>query len=356
MKTKKILVGGNISNPFKQVEVFFSMIILGYFGVQVVYGYFFKFYPFKYYNRNIEINWDSTSDNKNVGENVRKLIFNAYMPGIWNNEITDFIITIVLSLIIFVYTNVPNRSMISEEGNLNPALLFGFIIGLGYPPMVHNIQPLMKVDPDNNIVTCVFNYFSILFVVVLLIVILISNYNSIDINNNNNSRTSYLTYVAVIALLLFGLFATRKVDTSINSVTYFNSTEQNCKTKTENYIKSSGQRVNISGTFVVFILLLLFTFNPQTAPWKYAYIFTYGIFLGIFVSGVSYYGIEYFLVKVPIRNCDSLAECQQDIVTEKDKEKNSEKLEYNMNTNSIIKLTLVLALIFILSYLIYNFN
>ena len=42
MKTKKLFVGGNISNPFKQVEVFFSMIILGYFGVQVIYGYFFK--------------------------------------------------------------------------------------------------------------------------------------------------------------------------------------------------------------------------------------------------------------------------------------------------------------------------
>ena len=45
---KNLFVGGNISNPFKQVEVFFSMIILGYFGVQVIYGYFFKLYPFKF--------------------------------------------------------------------------------------------------------------------------------------------------------------------------------------------------------------------------------------------------------------------------------------------------------------------
>ena len=279
------------------------------------------------------------------------------MPGIWNNELTDFIITIVLALIIFIYTNVPNRSMISEEGNLNPALLFGFLIGLGYPPIVYNLSPLMNYDNDNNLGRCVFNYLSVLLVVVLILTILISNYRSI--NNNNNSQTSYLTYVAVIILLLFGLIVSRKTETTITNVTYFNSSNNNCKTKTDNYIKSSGQKVKISGTFVVFILLLLFSFNPQESSWKYGYIFVYGIMLGIFVSGISYYGIEYFLVKVPIRNCDTLAECQQDLITsgtEEEMEDAAETLKYNMNTNTIIKLTLVLALIFILSYLIYNFS
>lgn len=357
MKTKNLFVGGNISNPFKQVEVFFSMIILGYFGVQVIYGYFFKLYPFKYYNRNVEINWDSNNDKViEAGSNIRKLIMNAYIPGIWNNEITDFVVTIILALIIFIYTNVPNRSMISEEGNLNPALLFGFLVGLGYPPIVYNIQPLMKVDPDNNLGRCVYNYLSVLLVTVLILTILISNYRAV--NNDNNSQTSYLTYVAVIILLLFGLIASRKTETTINDVTYFNSSESNCKTKTEGYIKSSGQQIKISGTFVVFILLLLFSFNPQDPSWKYGYIFVYGILLGIFVSGISYYGIEYFLVKIPIRNCDTLEECNQSLLTsgtDEEKEDASETLKYNMNTNTIIKLTLVLALIFILSYLIYNY-
>ncbi len=359
MKAKNYLIGGNISNPFKQIEVFFSMIILGYFGVQVLYGYFFKFYPFKYYNRNLEINFNSEPSGSvnNNRHNAKKIILNAYMPGIWNNEITDFVVTIILSLIIFVFTNVPNRSMISEEGNLNPALLFGFLIGLGFPPIFHNIKPLTKIDPSNNLGRSVFNCLSILIVVVLITTILISNYRAV--NNNNNSQTSYLTYVAVIILLLFGLFISRKKESSINNVTYYNSTESNCKTKNENYIKSSGQLVNITPTFVVFILLLLFSYNPQDISWKYGYIFIYGILLGIFVSGISYYGIEYFLVKVPIRNCDTLSECEKNINTdgtEKQKEDAAEKLKYNMNTNTIIKLTLVLALIFILSYLIYNYS
>ena len=71
MKSKNIL-GGYISNPIKQVEVFISLIILGYFGVKIIYGIFFKFYPQKYYYRNIEIN--SNSNNLIDKEKEKKLL------------------------------------------------------------------------------------------------------------------------------------------------------------------------------------------------------------------------------------------------------------------------------------------
>tara|TARA_A100001015_G_scaffold321374_1_gene451792 strand:+ start:732 stop:1811 length:1080 start_codon:yes stop_codon:yes gene_type:complete len=357
MKSKDKLSGGYIGNPFKQIEVFFSMIILGYFGVQILYGYFFKFYPFKYYFRNLDINYET---NTNLGNPLaKKIVMNSYMPGLWNNEMTDFITTIVLSIIIFVYTNVPNRSMISEEGNLNPALLFGFLIGLGYPPIVRNVGPMLKTDSDNNLGRCVYNYLSVLLITVLILTILISNYRSINLNNYRE-QTSYLTYFAVIVLLIFGLIISRKKEETISKVNYYNSSESNCRTKTVNYIKSSGQQIEIRPTFVVFLLLLLFSYNPQSPSFKYGYIFVYGILLGVFVSGISYYGIEYFLVKTPVRECETLSECKEDILTstmtEEEKEDETTKYKYNMNTNTIIKLTLILALIFILSYLIYNYS
>ena len=50
----KVLKGGNIGEPYLQLQTFISMIILGYFGVKIVFGLFFNFYPEKFYYRNIE--------------------------------------------------------------------------------------------------------------------------------------------------------------------------------------------------------------------------------------------------------------------------------------------------------------
>ena len=110
----KLIKGGNIDNPYLQLQTFISMIIVGYFGVKIIYGIFFKFYPEKYYYRNIDIN---TSDPETKEYNTKKVVLNAYMPGVWNTEITDFIVTVVLCLIIYIYTNMANRAMIDNNGN-----------------------------------------------------------------------------------------------------------------------------------------------------------------------------------------------------------------------------------------------
>ena len=399
MKPKKIL-GGYISNPIKQVEVFISLIILGYFGVKIIYGIFFKFYPQKYYYRNIEINSESNNlidkekekelfdfikevakidsiktkiDNKSItlpqsisenssNENVQKLVLNAYMPGMWNNEITDFAVTIILSFIIFVYTNLPNRSMISEEGNLNPALLFGFVLGLGYPPINQVLQPFINNVSSSNVGKNVFNCLGGLIFIFLILFIIISNFSVV--NDNSNSSINYLTYVGAIILVIFGLYISRKQEETINSISYFSSNGANCTTKTNNYVKSSGERLNISATFVVFILLLFFSFTPTKPSSNYAYIFIYGLFLGIFVSGMSYYGIEYFLIKQPEKSCNSLAECNSTInLNELSEEEDNNDIfnetinnyKYDNNTISIIKLMLVICLLIILVYLGYKY-
>lgn len=397
MKPKKI-IGGYISNPIKQVEVFISLIILGYFGVKIIYGIFFKFYPQKYYYRNIEINSESNNlidkkkekelfnfinevakipsikdkiDNKSItlpqsisenssNENVQKLVLNAYMPGMWNNEITDFVITIILSFIIFIYTSLPNRSMISEEGNLNPALLFGFVLGLGYPPINQTLSPLINNVSNSSFGRNVFNCFGGLIFIFLVVFIIVSNFSVI--NNSSNSSINYLTYICTIILVIFGLYISRKQGETINSISYFSSNAGNCTTKTNNFVKSSGERLNISATFIVFILLLLFSFSPTDPSYNYAYIFIYGLFLGIFVSGMSYYGIEYFLIKQPEKTCSSLAECNSIPQVINDTSSNDtssndivNNYKYDNNSISIIKLMLVICLLIILVYLGYKY-
>ena len=373
MKYKKLLSikGGYISNPFKQIEVFLSLIIIGYFGVKIVYGIFFNFYPQKYYYRNIEINSTSSSTEEysentyeNSAENTNKLVLNAYMPGMWNNEITDFTITIILSLIIFVYTSMQNRNMISEEGTLNPALVFGFLIGCGYPPIKHNLDPLFKNNLSESFWKKVFNCGGILLFLLVVIFIIVSNYSSM--NNNSNSSVGYLTYVCTIILFLFGLFYSRKVSTTTEKITYNMSEGSNCSTSSNKFVKSSGERLKISTTFIVFILLLLFSYSPTNPTLNYGYTFIYGVLLGIFISGISYYGIEYFLIKQPEKICNSYAECNSNsnvISLTEDEDEDSEDYEnniieekiYDNNSVSIIKLMLVIFLLIILVYLGYNF-
>ena len=374
MKIKKKLLGGYIENPIKQVEVFFSLIILGYFGVKIVYGTFFKFYPQKYYYRNIEINTNekiadstgtttgttdetTTRTTTSTEENTQKLVLNAYMPGMWNNEITDFIVTIVLSLVIFIYTSLPNRNMISETGSLNPALLFGFLLGCGYPPINHNLTPLINNVSKSSMGANVFNCIGGIIFIFLVSFVIISNYSSI--NNESNLYVGYFTYVAAIILILFGLYISRKKEETINKISYNYSQGSTCNTNVNNFAKSSGEKLNISVTFIVFILLLLFSFSPSKPSYNYAYTFIYGLFLGIFVSGISYYGIEYFLIKQPEKSCNTYAECAAtSSISNLDSEEENEIIndhKYDNNSISLIKLMLVICLLIILVYLGYKY-
>ena len=248
-----------------------------------------------------------------------------------------------------------NRSMIHEDGSINSGLLIGYLIGLGFPPIIASIAPLLNTsNENNNMGRSVLNCLSVFLFVTILIVIMISNYSSIN-NENSNTHVSYITYVAVIILLLFGLFIARQTQQTIGPVTYNFSTAESCNRKEQKYIMSSGDLVKISPVFVVFICLLLFSYDPQNLEWKYIYILFYGLFLGIFVSGISYYGIEYFLIKQPIKQCDTLAQCDIiDSMNNEDVIKGLDVAEYNKNSINIIKVMLIIALLVVIGYLFYN--
>ena len=83
----------------------------------------------------------------------------------------------------------------------------------------------------------------------------------------------------------------------------------------------------------------------------------FGIFLGVFVSGLSYYGIEYFLIKQPIKQCDTASECS----TIKDPtdydgtmQEDLENVNDNKKSLNIVKVIMLIALIVVVGYLIYK--
>jgi hypothetical protein len=300
------VIGGNaIENSLiNQSQAFIAIIIIGYFGIKIVYGLFFGFYPKKYYYRDIEINTNDIEE-ESTGKITKNVVLNAYVPGLWNNEMTDFITVLVMAFIIFVMTNSSSKSYISKEGTIHPAFIIGYIIGLGYPVFIQNFGDYFGRAFQSS---CIIQYMYLAVLIAIIFMIVLINYYS---NNGTTvaSKINYIVYIVVLALLIFGLIFSKKNKESYNSVTYSNTNGSICTSKQNGVIQSSAEIVNITAPFVSFIILLLFSYEPSEISMKYLYIFMYAVLLGIFVSSISYYGMEFLLVKEPQKECNSIAEC-----------------------------------------------
>lgn len=297
MNYKKILKGGY--NEENMIKLFFTIIILGYFGVKIVYAFFFGFYPDKYYNRDIQINSNQSDPN-----NIKDIVVNAYVPGLWNNEITDFITTIVLSYIIYIFTSLSTKNFVNSNGNLELSFLLGYIIGLGYPPFYTFYLNRIKVDNDSSSNIFINIYISIIIIFIIFSIII--NYTGSSENSSNNG---YLIYLMIFFLLIFGLLLSRKITNNYSSVTYFYNNGENCTFSKKGIIQSSGDKLNITTPFLSFVILLLFCYQPKKESLKNLYIFVYALLLGILISGISYFGIEYFLIKHPQKECSNIKDC-----------------------------------------------
>lgn len=95
----------------------------------------------------------------------------------------------------------------------------------------------------------------------------------------------------------FGLILGRKVPSNYNVSSYFYNDGQSCSFIKNSVLQTSGDMIKITIPFMVFIILLLFSYEPSQLGNKNLYIFVYGLLLGILVSSISYFGIEYFLQK-----------------------------------------------------------
>jgi hypothetical protein len=77
---------------------------------------------------------------------TNKIALNAYIPGIWNNEVIDFITLIVLVFIIYIFSNFSSKTFITTYGNINKSFIIGYIIGLTYPLFIQNYKYRESID------------------------------------------------------------------------------------------------------------------------------------------------------------------------------------------------------------------
>jgi hypothetical protein len=327
---KKIQIhGGDITSivEYKQLQRFFSIVIIGYFGIKIIYALFFKFYPEKYYYKNVQI----TTNEKNEDSITKDIIIQTFIPGIWNNEMTDFITLIVIVFIIYIFTNSSTKMLVNQMGNLNISFLFGYILGLGYPPIYSNFKNYFEESQTNNI-----GRYILLFVYIGLVINIITINFSQASQIGSSAKTNYILYITVLILLIVGLVGSRKLSQNYNTVTYFNNDGDNCTFTKNGVIQTSGDKINITLPFISFLTILLFSYEPQENSIKNYYLFIYGILLGIIVSGISYYGIEYFLTKIPQKECNSVNEClikDMPIPTEETSNNLNSNLNPNLNPN-----------------------
>jgi len=341
-----------VSNSIIQhFQTFITIVMVGYFGVKIVYALFFNIYPSKFYQKHIEINHDS--EDKNA---VDKITLNAYVPGVWNNEITDFTVMIVFSFIVFIFTYSNMNSLITQKGVLHPAFVFGYIIGLGFPLYYNSFKNFIMTQTQNN---TAIRWIVLIFCLGLVAFIVFISYAFSKTSSTH--RINYLLYILMFILIVDGIILSRKQIQEFSVVTYFKSESDKCTEKSNGTMLTNGETVSLSIGFIVWIILLFFGFEPEEPSLLYLYLFLFGIFLGIFISSCSFYGIEYILSKTPLKLCRSVEECQiiknaEKTISEEQEmveEENEKSIIQTKNKISIIKIIFFVLLIIILLYIFY---
>jgi hypothetical protein len=375
-KNNITLIGGEnlLQQQNIQLQTYYAIIILGYFGVKIVYGLFFQFYPEKYYHKNIYVTTNELSDPDNPNQSMTNdIIMNAFVPGLWNSEIIDFVTLVVFTYIIYVFTNVSSKSYINKFGNPNFVFILGYILGLGFPPIYSNY---IKLYADQVQQSPAFQYIYLIFCAAFIVFVISMNYISLN-KMETVHKVNYTVYILVIALVIFGLVVSKKNLNSYSSFTQFYAKDEKCSFSKNGVYQTSGDVIKFTAPFLVFIILLLFSYEPRELSMKNLYIFIYGLLMGVFVSSVSYFGIEYFLEKRPIKECSSVGECKykdmplplvEKVIHEEEhksphlsnfnkniKSNIENNIKKTFNSNAILKIIIVVLIVVLGLYLIYYY-
>ena len=263
------------SDVLYKFQYLLSIVLVGYFGIKIYLGSFNK-YPNKFYEKNLVINSNDICKINNI-ESVEEeftkksvqddLVMNYFIPGLINNEINDIIITIILIIVIFVITGMYNRKSFAFISVTNMIFLFGYFIGLN-APLYHSF-----FEESNNQSFVNYTYL-IVFILLIGFMALFSAYGAFHNKrfSMNNGLAGYIVYLIVISILIIGLIINRKKIKTSNTVIYSTNCASKCDTTSNGAYQSSGEYVNISMTFLSFILLFIFVHDPPNHGMNSLYI------------------------------------------------------------------------------------
>jgi len=286
------------------------LVLLGYFGIKIFLGAFKK-YPQKYYQKNIVIN-----TNKLCGlegdDQQENIVMNYFVPGIWNNEIYDLIVTIILGGVTYIFTDMGRRRVFGKLGGINLAFLFGYLLGLNTVA----IKPMFEDDmSENSSYKKGVNFvLTVLLIFIVVFMIMLSAKGAISLGGSifHKGPGAYILYIIMIIVVVVGLIYTRKQSEDNDTIIY-ESTDvsgDQCKTKKYGGVQTSGETVNLSMTFIAWLITLIFVYDPHENYLRIIFYFINGLSLGTFVAGMSFYGCEFLLQRIPTKSCIGADDCK----------------------------------------------
>ena len=310
------------------LKTFIGMALVVYLLMKAIFSPF-GLYPKKYYNQTMTINSNSDSN--------QDQIVNAYVPGIWNNEMTDIITFIVLIIVIFLLKS--KNNLIVYSNKINYYLIITFVIACIYPPIKQNLSD----DPSS------LNLFEKIFIPLILIVGLWFNFITAP------SKVYYIIYLGLIIVIFTGLYLSKSNSEVYQDVLY-NVSSTNSQTNCTSYdtqnitVKSSGTVFKLTTVFVLFLSIIALPYNNNIIT-----NIVNGILIGLFTGMMSFYGFQYPFYRTPSDFCKNEAECQsKNIPTDNSSEDDSgveSEIENKVNWNSWTIMSIALIMVLLLFYL-----
>ena len=331
-----------------RMRIYLIVIIIGYFLVKLAFAVF-GVYPNKYYNQTITLNTNSGGSDEQI--------VNAYMPGVWNSELTDFLIMVIMCIILF-FVKFNNIFPLTKNGSsMNYVLWVPFIVGMIIPAIKASaFSSSTKIDNIESIIVVFIGFFMILY--------------NFFVASSVGYKIKYLIYVGLIILIAVMLYVLRNKSSIFTNVLYNirNKNTENCtRYDMENIVvKSSGEEFRLNTAFIVWLVLLLMSFNGGIMTNA-----VNGLLLGIFVSSVSFEGMEYPIIKTASDFCKTQEECKAknipydsmsnstkgcDINIIKNLDEQTKVMEGKINTNTWTVVSISLTLILVLLYLSIKMN
>ena len=342
-----MMIGATMGLFMSRIRIYLIIIIFGYFIIKLLCAPF-GIYPDKYYNQTMTI----TTNDENAD---KETIVNGYVPGMWNSELTDLLIMVVMALILF-FMKMDNNFPLTTRYGINYAILIPFCIGL--------VVAVVKSQIGDD---TIFDYIYVSLILVIGLGIIF--YNML-LNKKASSKISYLVYVGVLILLVILLFVFKNNSSVFTNILY-NIRDKNAESCTrydmENVIvKSSGDEFKMNIPFITWLVLMVFSYNNNIINNVFN-----GLLLGVFVGGVSFLGMQYPIIKTASDFCSTYDECvAKDIPTgsltnsetcaDNDKiqelDTQATVLENRINVNSWTVIGISMTMMLVLLYLAIKMN
>jgi len=327
-----------------KLQKFVALLIVGYFGVKILYG-----------------------------------LFGKYSKKPMRDEMVDFSVMLIMAGVLYILTNINQRALLGRGDAINPFFFVGYLVGLNMAFVYQ--ETISNEDIANN------KFLQYLFYVLFIFIVLVMVYLSIQSSRDGGNPLYYIMYLIVIAFLVMGIIITRqkpriyqatKFDKNLQNTLdnlgrYFDTDKMVQMIDTKEFrqaaqtaaqtndtkdltnvlnqhfdmntdeirgnmddimnsfislnkpITETGY-LNVHGTYISFglamvgwLLSLLFMYDADNTILQRFLTSFNGFTLGLFVSGVSFYGFSYLLADQREKKCFG-DECRRSDMILKNKE------------------------------------